>query len=799
MNNHQLPPSNANSSSTALSSPQESLNSRSCVTCRRRKVRCNKRSPCSNCIKAGIECVFPAPGRARRKSKRPQDAELLSRLRRLEGVIEQISGNRSEGSQNPQPQTPQPQATPSPVERNDDAGSHEQPQPKDVCPFMLENDPKDIKPQNIAHEFGRLVIDEGRSRYVSNRFWASLGDEIEELQDILDPTSSEDDDYPSPESASTYSASHDGFLLGFYSLSHSLRGFHPSPDKIPLLWENYSENVAPLISILHKPTAKKLFLETAKRPELLDKNSEALVFAMCLVTVVSMSPQQCLSQLGEERDTAVSRYRFAVEQALSKANFLNTQSLMLLQAAVLFLIGVRREDDSKFVWSMSAIVLRLAQGIGLHRDGTNFDLKPFETEMRRRLWWHICLLDIRSSEDHGTDAQIHERLYDTRLPLNVNDEDIWPDMKEAPTEREGCTDMTFTLVRCEITVFVRRVSYICPSGRFRFGNGQPSIEESTRMIHVINRRIEDRYIKHCDVTVPIYWVCATVARLILAKLWLVVHHPMTRQDRGINLSSLSRETLFMNSIEVIEFGRLLEANELTSKWGWQFRTNIQWHAVAFVLSELCVRPVCPLTDRAWMAMSLVYDEWENHVKHRKGMLWRPLSQLMKRASAFRAKQMAEMQAQFGPNSAQFQPSTTQARMQTPVEFQSLPCIHMPTVPEPPSTQPNETFDSAPDTGFEEIDLNKGSINMLRDIFPDTNFLADPNGSNPIQQPPTSASIMNPPLAIPDVSTLPGSSAECLPDTQLNWEEWDQVMRDFQMDVQQTQATHPMGNVSDWFV
>ena len=38
-------------------------------------------------------------------------------------------------------------------------------------------DPK--KPKKKADkDFGRLAIDEGRSRYVSNQFWASLSDDV---------------------------------------------------------------------------------------------------------------------------------------------------------------------------------------------------------------------------------------------------------------------------------------------------------------------------------------------------------------------------------------------------------------------------------------------------------------------------------------------------------------------------------------------------------------------------------------------------------------------------------------------
>lgn len=169
-----------------------SSSSRSCVTCRRRKVRCNKRSPCSNCVKAGVECVFPPPGRAPRKSKRPPDAELLSRLRRLEGVIEHLSGKGAEagGSNTVSPTQPAPSsfdfgaastvtapATTAPAAPAPAPTSAESKEPNGGCPFG-DDDPTKLKPRKFENEFGRLVIDEGRSRYVSNRLWASLGDEV---------------------------------------------------------------------------------------------------------------------------------------------------------------------------------------------------------------------------------------------------------------------------------------------------------------------------------------------------------------------------------------------------------------------------------------------------------------------------------------------------------------------------------------------------------------------------------------------------------------------------------------------
>lgn len=56
--------------STAASSGGPSL--RSCVPCRRRKVRCDKVHPCANCVRLGAACVFPPPGRARPRPRHHQ-------------------------------------------------------------------------------------------------------------------------------------------------------------------------------------------------------------------------------------------------------------------------------------------------------------------------------------------------------------------------------------------------------------------------------------------------------------------------------------------------------------------------------------------------------------------------------------------------------------------------------------------------------------------------------------------------------------------------------------------------------
>jgi hypothetical protein len=122
-----------------------------------------------------------------------------------------------------------------------------------------------------------------------------------------------------------------------------------------------------------------------------------------------------MSRWGEDRNIMLTRYRFGLEQALARANFLYCEETIVLQAFVIFLCLLRRNDDARKIWTLTGLAVRIAQTLGIHRDGSHFGLLPFEIEMRRRLWWQVCILDARSSEDHGCDPTIVQAQFDSKM------------------------------------------------------------------------------------------------------------------------------------------------------------------------------------------------------------------------------------------------------------------------------------------------------------------------------------------------------------------------------------------------
>ena len=647
------------------------LNPRSCVTCRKRKVKCDKTHPCSNCNRAHIECVFPSPGRAPRKARKAgegRDKELLERLRRLEGVVKGMGvevpdRQEKEGIMDVESQGSTEQGTR--VESVEDElpdGSSVLEKEANMSLSQKYHEQNHVEKTKWVEEnqkgrfenrFGRLVVNEGKSRYINNSFWASLSNEVEDLKGILNQSSDDEDDVPSP-GTTHVPGNHQGFVFGFSSQNINLLSLHPLPGQIQAYWNTYKDRVDPLVKVLHIPTIESTILSASSHLSNLSKGFEALLFAIYYGATTSLNPADCLSQFGEERSVLLSRYRFAIEQALARANFLTTEEIIVLQAFVIFLICLRRNNDARVIWTLTGLVVRIAQTIGVHRDGSHFGLTPFEVEMRRRLWWQVCILDTRASEDHGCDPTIIEQAFDTKMPLNINDVDISPDMKEFPPERQGCTDISFCLIRFEVANTFRRINYI-PPGAPRACNefyANVTLQDKEKWITECHQRLEERYLKHCDMSVPIFWVTATVARLMMSKMWLMVYHPFQRQDGGASLPSETKEKLFITSLENIEYSILLETEARTMKWGWLFKTYMQWHALAFILSELCWRTNGDLAERAWTAVEKTRDgRWGMRMPEdiRAGHLWRPLKKLYRKAKEARQRGVQEAALNRGRN------------------------------------------------------------------------------------------------------------------------------------------------------
>ncbi|KAL1883285.1 hypothetical protein Daus18300_000343 [Diaporthe australafricana] len=108
-----------------------------------------------------------------------------------------------------------------------------------------------------------------------------------------------------------------------------------------------------------------------------------------------------------------------------------------LQCEVLHLhasrIMLSRNQES---WAQLGFIVRMAMAMGLHRDPDEFpQIRPFYAEMRRRLWYTIVDMDLHLALACNLPGAVREGEYTCRPPSNLDDGDIFPEMKALPPSR----------------------------------------------------------------------------------------------------------------------------------------------------------------------------------------------------------------------------------------------------------------------------------------------------------------------------------------------------------------------------
>jgi hypothetical protein len=217
---------------------------------------------------------------------------------------------------------------------------------------------------------------------------------------------------------------------------------------------------------------------------------------------------------------------------------------------------------SAVVWSMIGLAFRIAQSMGLDRDGEVFKIKPFETEFRRRLWYQMLYLDFRAAEAKGCLSTALQ--YDTRLPTNVNDCDIHPGMTEYPKPTIGLTDMTVPLLRFESARLGRRLQ----ATGFRDTILSPPAKK--RLIEKVQQDLKEKYVKHCPGAGALYeYAAKAVTMMITSRTNLIVY-----QDTIKNASQAEKDWLFLVCIQIMEFYQELRDNPVARKWSWLIKIHV---------------------------------------------------------------------------------------------------------------------------------------------------------------------------------------------------------------------------------
>ncbi|KAF2166385.1 hypothetical protein M409DRAFT_23575 [Zasmidium cellare ATCC 36951] len=398
------------------------------------------------------------------------------------------------------------------------------------------------------------------------------------------------------------------FALKFSVLDSKHRD--PAPERTKAVWKHYVEVIDPLLKIVHLPSIQHLFLPQANELEDASQDARALKWAICFASSISQDISKAHSPKHTALGSLTKIYQHSFETCLAKVRFLATPTITSLQALTIYLTIGSKVLDQTYVWSLTAILVRLAYKLKLHHDPDPQDVPFQEAEYRRRLWWHICTLDALTAETNSTDPLIYERQTTTSFPASIQDTAFHHPPTHQP--QRHAPDMFAPLLRFETTYYIRTILY---SPTFAEENNFPplSLEGKLSIIDSLQKTLEDKYFRHCIClsrspvcTLAMLASKATVAGLTL-KLFFLNQTPTTTPSSP---GGRFAEQTLLASTSLLEARRALHSDPALAPWSFLFKPDksVEFDAAEICLSTLATTRTRPaITSRAWSAVDGFFD------------------------------------------------------------------------------------------------------------------------------------------------------------------------------------------------
>jgi hypothetical protein len=228
--------------------------------------------------------------------------------------------------------------------------------------------------------------------------------------------------------------------------------------------------------------------------------------------------------------------------------------------------------------------------------------------MRRRVWWEITVIDATVGHMSGCVSSLLP-VADTKTPLNLNDSALDPEMKEIPVESSGPTEMIFVLMRYELGKWLARQaksSTVTFDGLWdTINTSATALEEKDRLIDELEHTLEDKYVRHCDSSIPLHLVTLIVARSMVAISRLRAHHPRNWHEKGEEMPQSERDRLFDVCMSMGEYSNILLATDKMKRFFWHIDFHFPWDTVIYMLSEPRLRTMGDQTAKAWQLIDVI--------------------------------------------------------------------------------------------------------------------------------------------------------------------------------------------------
>ncbi|KAL2271204.1 hypothetical protein VTJ83DRAFT_575 [Remersonia thermophila] len=591
----------------------------SCLECRRRKLKCEKKQPCHNCKRFQRDCVYLGPNLDEASQQRL--TEIKEKVGSLERQLERdvAKGARANRNRN---RNRSPDGDPSNNQSrrfmaDDPEGEDQELQMTPLVALDLTYDNGSdgngtddlidlgirIGKMRITERIGGLnrprISEEIQAGLAETQAHLNTGSLVVGSENLLDAPDLPDFLKP----GGSYLPPSSGFFFGQFDQPPSFMYLLPPSALAHPLMRRYFEAVHPIARCVHRPSlegAYASFWDDVRQNVEPRASIQTVVFAAWFSAAVTVDDAFCREHHCDKTQL-VLQMKLGTEVALSKANFLRTTRFETLQGFVMYLLPLCRDEVSRGHSVLVGAAIRMAECMGLHRDGSAYGLSPLEIQVRRLVWHQLCFLDIRTCEAQGPRPAIRREDYDTLMPLNCKEADLTPQTAVWPDAAGTWTSALLSIMRFEINEMMRNIW----TDRRKLELRKTTLTAMLTKVENFRKRMLGRYDRLLDESVPIQKYARLVMQLLIFRLHVMVLHPY-HANAANPLPEKLNGLLVTSGVLIIEIAIRLETNPLFRDWTWYLGAYQQYQIALLLATEVYYRPAHREAERIWPCLDWVF-------------------------------------------------------------------------------------------------------------------------------------------------------------------------------------------------
>jgi Fungal specific transcription factor domain len=383
----------------------------------------------------------------------------------------------------------------------------------------------------------------GRSRYIGSSFWASvdlegLGIDSLCMELPLFPLNSYGVLDRNGRSGSPNSAPGNNNWNELAMILLTL----PQKDTCGELYANFVSSIHPLIPLLHLPSFDEQYsrfwtwYQSWNHTDIPDGVlAETPGFLSLMVSILFagslIGPAGEFSMAANPMNLSDLQGKLyqLTSQSLCLVGFPRSPSISSLQAYLIFHSLQIREEEALSSCSFVAVAFRMAQAMGLHRDGTEFDMEPVEVEVRRRLWWYIIHLDVMSSLISGLPLVASLESSTTTMLSEIKDELIGNMDNDMSDSSNLSPSYVLSVGRFETSSVIRKIlqTIISPQ-KYNAAQLGDFIITIKRLAIRTEKRIDKLFLMKCSDYFRTW--SANLLRLMVDRAYCLVYFPLLRDE-----------------------------------------------------------------------------------------------------------------------------------------------------------------------------------------------------------------------------------------------------------------------------